>query len=130
MKLMKHTDRAVTVNASIFSPMEYQSIIAQTKLFIGVRLHSTILATCSLVPSMTLFYVDKGREYFRQIGFPECAFPIETMLDSAKLPRLQQAITRLHTDRKAVQSRLAERVGAMRQRLYADFEQIRDQVSR
>src|SRR5690606_18208613 len=66
--LMRHADRARVLAEDSFSSTEYAAVMGQLKFFVASRLHSAILATTARVPSIVLYYVDKGRLYFEQIG--------------------------------------------------------------
>lgn len=78
---MAHADKAMLVSGDSLSPTDYLALIARADAFLGSRLHSTILATVAHVPSMCLYYVDKGRLFFEQLELDELAFPIERMLE-------------------------------------------------
>ena len=78
---MRHPEAAKVVTGDNLSPDDYLALIARSDWFIGSRLHSTILATVANVPSMVLYYVDKGRLFFEQLELEEFSYPIERMLE-------------------------------------------------
>lgn len=62
------------------SPSELRDTMSTAKLMIGFRLHSNIIAVSSGVPSLNIYYVDKGRVFFDQIKQSAFAIPIESVL--------------------------------------------------
>lgn len=62
------------------APSELRSVIAKAQAMIGFRLHSNIIGISAGVPSMNIYYVDKGRVFFDQIKQSRYAMPIETVL--------------------------------------------------
>lgn len=62
------------------SPIELRDTMSTAKLMIGFRLHSNIIAVSSGVPSLNIYYVDKGRVFFDQIKQSKFALPIESVL--------------------------------------------------
>jgi polysaccharide pyruvyl transferase WcaK-like protein len=64
------------------SPSEIRSCMSTAQLMIGFRLHSNIVAVSSGVPSLNIYYVDKGRVFFDQIKQSDFAVPIESVLRS------------------------------------------------
>ncbi len=121
---MQHGDQACIIKAEECTPYDYISIMASAKLFIGVRLHSTILSTVAGVPSMTFYYVDKGREYFKQIKGEEYSFPIESIIRQDDLNPFQLAIQKLWNKDKTSRVELAHRIDEMKKKLIKDFSAI------
>ncbi len=76
---MKHPDQ-VRVYHGQETPKDFMAMIGQLSFMIGMRLHSTILATHSRVPAVHLCYTQKGRSYFRQLGEESLVFPVEDVL--------------------------------------------------
>jgi len=68
------------------------SIIGSAMVVLGVRLHSTILATCAGVPSVHLHYQQKGLGFFTQIGLSEFCMAIDAVDWALLEARLQQLI--------------------------------------
>lgn len=48
--------------------------------FVGMKLHSTVLATCALTPSIMLEYRPKCRDYMRSIGQEASTFRTDTFI--------------------------------------------------
>lgn len=61
------------------SPRELMGVIGRMELFIGVRMHSTILATAMNVPSIALYYQPKGKSYFGMIDQEQFAINIHDL---------------------------------------------------
>ncbi len=83
LDLMKDKTAGFVIDEDI-SPTDYLELIVGTDLFFGVRLHSTILSTSVGVPSLTFYYVPKGKSYFEQLGISENAFQVEDLLSEEK----------------------------------------------
>ena len=77
---MQQGDRTHVVEADEFSPAEYAGLMSRSRLFLASRLHSAIVATIAGVPAAVLYYVDKGRLFFEQIGMQDSPSPIEAAL--------------------------------------------------
>lgn len=66
-----------SILTSAYPPAIFKGIFGAAEVALGIRLHSTILATSTGVPALTLYYQQKGLSYFRQLGIESWAFPIE-----------------------------------------------------
>ena len=118
---MTHADRTRIIATDEFSPTEYEGLLAPLRVFVAARLHSAIVATSAGVPSFGLYYVDKGRLYFEQMGMQRYSASIDVMLDSGIVDRLDESIAALDAERDTVRAQLAERRARMAVRLRADF---------
>lgn len=78
---MSQSERVQIVTGDSLSPDDYLALIARSDAFLGTRLHSTILSSVALIPSVCLYYVDKGRLFFEQLQLENFAYPIEKMLE-------------------------------------------------
>lgn len=121
---MKHKDRTRIIDKDILSPQQYLDTLGSTKVTLSARMHPSILATSSGVPTAVFYYVDKGRLYFDQIGMQRFSQPIESLLEVANLARLQQQIDTLITTRPAIQKELDTNLAPMRRALYKDFAAV------
>lgn len=121
---MTHKDRTRIIDKDILSPQQYLDTLASTKITLSARMHPSILATASLVPTAVFYYVDKGRLYFEQIKMQRFSQPIERLLDENNLPELQSQITTLITERAAVQTELNQAITPMRQAVKRDFQAL------
>ncbi|OII38494.1 hypothetical protein BIU98_13730 [Curtobacterium sp. MMLR14_010] len=118
---MRHADRAFVVDADEFSPAEYAGLMSRSRLFIASRLHSAIVATIAGVPATVLYYVDKGRLFFEQIGMQRYARPIEQSLEPTFVEDVLASLEDLDEHRDQVVADLAAGVASMTERLQADF---------
>jgi polysaccharide pyruvyl transferase WcaK-like protein len=117
---MREPQRARVLDDDDFSPAELSAVIRRCEYFVASRLHSAILAACARVPALVLYYVDKGRLFYEQLGLPELSRPIERMLDADAVDEVMTLAARLTTDRERVIATVDRRVGEMADRLVAD----------
>jgi polysaccharide pyruvyl transferase WcaK-like protein len=118
---MRHGDRTFVVEADDFSPAEYAGLMSRSRLFIASRLHSAIVATIAGVPATVLYYVDKGRLFFEQIGQQRYARPIEDALTPTFVADVVASLEDLDEHRGRVVTDLAAGVTRMTDALHADF---------
>ena len=119
--LMRHSDRTRVLASDTFSSNDYAGVMSQLRFFVASRLHSAILATMAGVPSFVLYYVDKGRLYFEQIGMQRYSAPIASILDDGAVDELASALDRLVAESDLVRGQLASAIGAMSKDLERDF---------
>lgn len=121
IKHMKHKEHARIVDKDILSPHQYHSLVSRCRLFIGIRLHSSILAATANVPTMVFYYVDKGRLFFEQLDMQNYSYPIEDLLDQHKLPEIEQKISSLLKKQEQIKRHLNKKITTMRKSIYNDF---------
>lgn len=119
--LMRHGDRTHVVEADVFSPAEYAGLMSRSRLFLASRLHSAIVGTIAGVPAAVLYYVDKGRLFFEQMGQQAYSKPIESALEPGFVDDATALLEDLDAQRDTVTAQLAEGVASMARRLDADF---------
>jgi hypothetical protein len=73
------------------------------------------------VPSFVLYYVDKGRLYFEQLGMQRWSQPIEKMLDADAVDVLLASLTDLERDGTTVRAELGERTTVMGEQVRQQF---------
>ena len=73
-------------------------------LFIGVRLHSAILALGMNVPTLGIAYVGKTGDLFNQVGLPDQVLGISDAAAPGGEERILEMLTRLHANRDAVRA--------------------------
>ncbi|MDY7039155.1 MAG: polysaccharide pyruvyl transferase family protein [Thermodesulfobacteriota bacterium] len=78
--LMQHKERVMIVSNDM-SPNDLLTIFDELDAMIGVRLHSTIIATLLGKPSIHLSYSPKGQSYFKRIKQNDLCIPFETLLN-------------------------------------------------
>ncbi len=120
--LMRHGDRTRVLAADIFSSNEYAGIMGQLRFFVASRLHSAILATMANVPSFVLYYVDKGRLYFEQIGMQRYSAPIDSILEDGAVERLLDTLRSLVGESAAVRAELTAAISSMTADIEKDFD--------
>lgn len=109
------------VDQDILSPQKYHDLIGSCRVFIGIRLHSTILAATANVPSMVFYYVDKGRLFFEQLDMQYYCHPIEDLLKQTKVTELKQKISSLFENEEEIQHHLNQKITDMQETVYNDF---------
>lgn len=119
--LMKHGDRTRILASDTFSSNDYAGIMGQLRFFVASRLHSAILATMANVPSYVLYYVDKGRLYFEQIGMQRYSSPIGSILDDGAVDTLVAALDRLVAESDDVRAELTTAITAMSRDIETGF---------
>lgn len=122
ISLMRHSARARVLDADDFSPSELSAIIGECKFFVASRLHSAILAAAARVPAVVLYYVDKGRLFYEQMGLVHLSRPIEVLLASDGVEEVGALVVQAREDRAAVVATLDARISEMAGRLFADAE--------
>jgi polysaccharide pyruvyl transferase WcaK-like protein len=123
IELMVHSDRAIVIDADVFSPSEYAGLIGRLRLFVASRLHSAIVATVAGVPSYVLYYVDKGRLYFEQLGLERYSAPIDSILGESAVDTIAAAIVRLDDEATAIRSHLAGQLSGMSRAIEQNFDE-------
>lgn len=103
------------------SPTELLEQIGSCKIFIASRLHSAILATLARVPSICLYYVDKGRLFFEQVGQSRFARPIETMTTAGSNTELRKLTEQLMAESETVRGEQTAALEQMKSQLRGDL---------
>jgi polysaccharide pyruvyl transferase WcaK-like protein len=96
------------------SPSELRSVIARAKSMIGFRLHSNIIGISAGVPSVNIYYVDKGRVFFDQINQSRFAMPIEAVLETDFIDKLLTTFDDLYTQRTEVNQEITQATATLR----------------
>lgn len=123
IELMRNKDKVRIVDKDKLSPQQYSSVVARTKFFIGVRLHSTIIATTANVPSLVFYYVDKGRLFFEQINMQRFSYPIETLLEKNNLETIKNELKYLDKNQQKIKKEMKAKLTSMQSKIYKDFEE-------
>lgn len=124
-ELEKSADPSVSVRTLVedaFSPSELRSLISGAQAMIGFRLHSNIIGISSGVPSLNIYYVDKGRVFFDQIGQSHFALPIETTLSDAFVDDTASLFVKLFNERGQVHAQIETATGELRRQVTDAFE--------
>lgn len=117
---MRQPERARVVDEDVFAPGELSAIIQRCDLFIASRLHSAILAACARVPALVLYYVDKGRLFYEQLGLEGLSRPIERMLDDDAVDMVLGMVSELREKRDEIVATVDGRVTEMAAQMAAD----------
>jgi polysaccharide pyruvyl transferase WcaK-like protein len=118
---LDHPERCEIVDQDNLSPDQYLSLIAQCQVFVASRLHSAILASVAKVPSLCLYYVDKGRLFFEQLGLSEFAYDINRTQEPGIVSELTKSIELLAQDAD-VTLRQQSAIEGMRKQLREDLK--------
>lgn len=92
--LMNRSDSTFLLESDNIPPNVYINLASKCDAFLTTRLHASILATIAGVPATNLYYVDKGRLFFEQIGQEEFSFPIEFSLEDNAVSILRKSVVR------------------------------------
>ena len=98
-----------------FSPSELRSVIGSARAMIGFRLHSNIIGISAGVPSMNIYYVDKGRVFFDQINQQQYAQPIENTLASDFVQSSLAQFAQLYQNRSLIHEHITASTELLRQ---------------
>jgi len=121
IELMVHKDRTRVLAKDVFSSNDYAGIMGSLRFFVASRLHSAILATIANVPAFVLYYVDKGRLFFEQVGMQRYSDPIEATLEADFVETHAARITQLLGEADGVRAEQREGVASMSIALERDF---------
>lgn len=117
-------DRVRVLDQDNLSPSELRSVIGSAQTMVGFRLHSNIIGISAGVPSMNIYYVDKGRVFFDQIKQSAYAMPIEHILDTNFLEDFAQRFGQLYRDRAGIKQQIAKATDAQRKSVVATFDEV------
>lgn len=120
---MKHGSKTRIIDQDTLSPQSYLNVVGRCRLFIGSRLHSSILATSANVPSIVFYYVDKGRLFFEQIGMQRFSQPIERLLKTDDFREIKDQINSLTKDSNSIKQELQHNIDTMRAEVLEDFKE-------
>ncbi len=99
------------------SPSELKWVIAQTKWFAGTRMHSTIAALSSGVPTASASYSLKTRGVYESCGHAHQVFELRHLQTDEMLHALQASFLRRNADRQLLSNRIPDVVQRARQQL-------------
>lgn len=109
------------LDSDTLSASELRSVVGAAKSMIGFRLHSNIIGISAGVPSVNIYYVDKGRVFFDQIKQSQYAMPIENVLNDDFLPKFMKTFDQLHANRETVRQEIASATETLRQDVRSTF---------
>jgi polysaccharide pyruvyl transferase WcaK-like protein len=117
---MRRPDRARVLDEDVFAPGELSAVIRRCRFFVASRLHSAILAACARIPALVLYYVDKGRLFYEQLGLERLSRPIEMTLEDDAVEQVMAITETLDAERDAIVTTVDRRIAEMAERLVAD----------
>ncbi|MCD4784709.1 MAG: polysaccharide pyruvyl transferase family protein [Candidatus Eremiobacteraeota bacterium] len=92
----------ITVTSDAYDPRKLKKIMENFDLFVGMRMHTIILAMCAGVPCVGLGYEFKTEELFKQVGLPEYAVDLK----SDRIERLNDIVDDLIENREIVSKKI------------------------
>ena len=113
--------RVRVIDSDVLSPSELRSLVARAQAMIGFRLHSNIIGISAGVPSINIYYVDKGRVFFDQINQQRFALPIENVLKPGFIQTIRVMLDELLLDREAIHDDIRVSTKTLRQRVTDSF---------
>ncbi len=118
------SQKSAVLDKDILSPADIRATMAKAKTMIGFRLHSTIIAVSAGVPSITLYYVDKGRVFFDQIQQSVYALPIETTLEDGFVTRLDTMVREVVKKQSSIRKSISASTGVLRDQVVTTFQEV------
>lgn len=119
---MRNAERTRILAADDCSPSEFLERVADCRVFVASRLHSAILASVAQVPAVCLYYVDKGRLFFEQLGMAKFSRPIEDLLERDRVAELTDLASLADRDRAKLVRTQQQAIGKMREQLRQDLD--------
>lgn len=122
----KNASMVRVVENDSLSPAELRSLISQAQAMIGFRLHSNIIGISAGVPSLNIYYVDKGRVFFDQIGQSRYAMPIQAVLQDDFQDKVLGMFNEVFANRKAIKKDIKKATARLRARVNDTFNEVFD----
>ena len=110
---MTHAE-AVEVIEEDLPPEKLLAVFQDLDVMIGVRLHSTIIATMLGVPSLHLAYSPKGYSYFKMIGQERYCLPLDRLSTPEGWTGLEESMDEILRDRDNISNHLTSRIEELR----------------
>jgi polysaccharide pyruvyl transferase WcaK-like protein len=105
------------------SPTDLRRVLSQARVMVAFRLHAAIIASSSGVPTITYYYVDKGKAYTEQVGLQDYSRPVERLLEDGAVQEFDSMLA--HLERSApLMNVVAGRVGEMRTNVRETFRSV------
>lgn len=123
-------DRVIVIGDDDLPPSLIRALMAHARVMVGFRLHSNIIATSAGVPSLNVYYVDKGRVYFDALGQRDFCLPIERTLEPDFLAEAKARIEKLLVNHAVVEADIRQAVDRLRAAVHEGFQRISDDYER
>lgn len=81
--------RSITIHQCYASAADYLERTRHLSVFVGVKLHSVVLAMCAGVPSLMLEYRPKCREFMNSVGMGEYTVRTDELIPEVLLERIE-----------------------------------------
>jgi polysaccharide pyruvyl transferase WcaK-like protein len=120
---MKYSGR-VHVARGCFEIKGFLELFRDLDFMIGMRLHSTILATALKVPSIHLAYSPKGYSYFKRLKMPELVLPLDKLAIEKDCQSLADCFELLFSDRERFRKWLRSEIPGLEVEAGKCIEQI------
>lgn len=114
------------LNKDTLSPGELRTVISMAKAMVGFRLHSNIVGISAGIPSVNIYYVDKGRVFFDQIKQSAYAFPIEHVLDSTFVKDFMKLFKKVFDNRATIKKEINGATQNLRKSVASTFQEVFD----
>lgn len=108
---VKKKERVRLVTNRDYTNHEIMGLLGQMELFMGMRLHSLILASAMYTPVVGLVYLPKVRSYLKEIGQPDQGLEFSDF----DAQRLVSLIESTWERRELIRQQLKERVGRLKE---------------
>ncbi len=122
---MRHHDR-VHIVVPEHGVTELMRAFGTLDAFVGTPMHSTLLATSGLVPTLALHYEPKGQEYLRLLHMDSWTLPLETLWCAGGPQKLEDRIVALWRCKRLLRRELGQRLPALRQRAQANVAHVQE----
>jgi polysaccharide pyruvyl transferase WcaK-like protein len=116
---MQFKNQTSILETDDLSPSQYLAAIGECRVFIASRLHSAILAAVVGVPALCIYYVDKGRLFFEQMGLSNFSLDIERMREPGIVDHLEFRTRELMSKGDFVKDRQRDSILMMRKDMLA-----------
>jgi len=120
---MKHPERASILDKDI-GPEDLVGLFRSLSAMVGVRLHSTIIATGCGVPAVHIAYSPKGWSYFKMLGQDQYVLDINKVATEAGLAMMTDAFDSLWANQRECRKLLHENGAALRNLALAPIEAL------
>lgn len=125
---MRHSGRVTIMEKEKMSPFDYIRCMSSLQAFIGIRLHSAILAACARVPFFILHYSGKGRIFSEQLGMGGYAKDINEFLHQKDIVEISDAIGVMIKENSKISHDIDRKISFIGRRIEMDFKEVADKV--
>lgn len=91
-QLMQYRDNTKVITQD-YTPQELKGILGEMDLVIGMRMHSTIMASTMGVPVIGIGYSPKFKPFFEMIGQEACLINIKDLTSKLLLDRIKLTLS-------------------------------------